>query len=175
MNYSVKRTCKDCNHIDVYSVTKIEAAFFDSPSSPKFWKMPCSRCKSKNCGETSYPVVRMDQALLDIWGNDSKLFFLSQDEELILAEIDYLPMILKAIDEGNYLKRKIEVLIEAVCVLLYDNTPNLKEYSKEENEDRERVAAMIRPELIKRKEKVFAARKKIWGYVKKVVFPQIGL
>ncbi|MFK7905168.1 MAG: hypothetical protein AB8B69_08590 [Chitinophagales bacterium] len=174
MKYSIKRTCKDCNHRDVYPVTKIEAAFEGSNSS-KVWKMSCSKCGSKNCSGVSYSTVSIDKELLDIWGKNPKLFFLSQDEELILAEIDYLPMILKAIDENNYLKGKIEVLIEAICVLLYDNTANREEYSKEGNESREQIAAMIRPELIKRKEKVFAARKRIWGYVKKIVFPQIGL
>jgi len=174
MSYSVKRTCKGCNHTDVVSVTKVEAAF-EGYNSAKIWKMSCSRCKSKNCGSISYPMVSIDQELLDIWGTNPKLFFLSQDEELILAEIEYLPMILKAIDEGTYLKRKIEVLIEAVCVLLYDNTVKRKEYSKGYIEVGEKIAAMVRPELVKRKEKVFAARKKIWDYVKKVVFPQIGL
>ncbi len=174
MKYSTKRTCKDCNHIDIYPVTKIEAAFEGSNSS-KIWKMPCSKCGSKNCSGVSYSIVSIDQELLDIWGKDSKLFFLSQDEELILAEIDYLPIILKAIDEGNYLKGKIEVLIEALCVLLYDNTVKRKEYSKEYIEAGEEIATMVRPELIKRKDMVFAARKRIWDYLKKGVFPQIGL
>ncbi|MBO9701372.1 MAG: hypothetical protein J7604_14275 [Sporocytophaga sp.] len=98
-----------------------------------------------------------------------------QDEELLLAKLDYLPMTLKAIDEQKYPKHKIDILIESICVLLYDNTFQSEEYSNEENELRQRIAEEVRPELIKRKDKILEAELHIMDYIKNVVFPQIGI
>ncbi|WP_211236727.1 hypothetical protein [Sporocytophaga myxococcoides] len=100
---------------------------------------------------------------------------MDQDEELFLAELDYFPMLLKAIDEQAYLKRKIDILIESICVLLYDNTFQSEEYTDEENEQRQRIAEEVRPELIKRKDKIIKAEGYIRDYVKEFVFPQIGI
>ena len=121
------------------------------------------------------PFVQIDKEILDIWGNDSELYLNPQDEEIILAEMHYFPMILNSINEGKYLKRKLEILLESICILLYDNTINSDEYSYEENAKRKKNAEIIRPELIKLKDKIKESEKHIMEYIKVIVFPQIGL
>jgi len=110
-----------------------------------------------------------------MWGNDRELRFLDQDEELMLAEFEYLPMLLNAIDDSSYMGAKIDILIEAICILLYDNTSGSEEYSDSENVDRERIARQIRQELIKRKQIIIESQAYMRDYVKEVVYPQIGI
>lgn len=62
---------------------------------------------------------------------------MEQDEEIILAEMDYFPMIIKAIDDAKYLEKKINILLESICVLLYNNIISSEEYTEAENNHRE--------------------------------------
>lgn len=172
--YKINRTCKDCKNIDSFPLTKLEAAF-DLFDSQKIWNTDCSKCGSKNCQSTNWQGSQLNQELLDIWGNNLNLAFMKQDEEILLAELDYFPMLLKAIDEQTYLKRKIDILIESICVLLYDNTFQSEEYTNEENELRQRIAEKVRPELIKSKDKILEAEQYIMDYIKDVVFPEISI
>lgn len=43
-------------------------------------------------------------------------------------------MILKAMDDDKYLKRKTEIMIESIYISLYDHIASQVEYSKKENE-----------------------------------------
>lgn len=174
MSYLAERRCKDCGNVDIFPLTKMEAAFW-LYNTKKIWNTPCKKCSSTNCASTKHPSVRIDQELLDIWGNDPKLYFLSQDETLIISEVNYVPLLLQAIDKGDYLKDKIDVLIEAVCVILYDNSADLEEYSKEERRKMAEISTQLIPELVKRKKRIWEAKNHIWAHVKEVIFPQIGL
>ncbi|MEN2399289.1 hypothetical protein GKZ90_0005845 [Flavobacterium sp. MC2016-06] len=174
MKYQLIRTCKDCKNEDAFEFTKIQSAFklYDSN---EIWKKNCSKCNSLNCSSLHHPFVKLDKEVLDIWGNDEKLYLNPQDEEIILAEMHYLPIILTAINEGKYLNSKINVLIESICILLYDNTVICNDFSKQENKEREKNAKIILPELIKIKNKIKESEENIMEYIKVVVFPQIEI
>ncbi|MFK7971134.1 MAG: hypothetical protein AB8F95_12240 [Bacteroidia bacterium] len=174
MKYQLSRTCGDCEYIDFFDLTKIEAAF-DLYDHAAIWKSPCTQCGSEKANALGLNKPDFDKALLDLWGNDPKLFFMSQDEDLLLAEIEYLPLLLQTIDEDKYLEHKIHILVGALCILLYDHTVAPEEYTEQENKEREEIAQKVRPELIKRKRKIIEASAWIGDYVKKVVFPQIGI
>jgi hypothetical protein len=73
------------------------------------------------------------------------------------------------------LKSKIEILIESLCILLYDNIANSDEYSEVENKEREKNAKIIRPELIKLKNRIKNMEEYLMDYIKVVVFPQIEI
>ena len=132
-------------------------------------------CGSDKAYSLQHAHPKLDKEILDIWGNDPKLFLMIQDEEIFLAEYDYFPMLLKAIDESKYPKSKIDVLIEAICVLLYDNTVAPEEYSEKENRERESIAKKVRPELIKRKNRIIEAGDLVMEYIQEIVYPQIGI
>ena len=170
MKYYFYKTCDECNNDDSYEINKFEAAFetYD-------FDVPCSKCGSKKYSSIGHQRPELDKELLDIWGSNTELHFMQQDEELLLAELENLPMILKAIDESKYHKRKIDVLIEAICVILYNNTFSPEEFSEKENLERKTIADQVRPELMKRKKRISEASDVIMPYIKEVVFPQIGL
>jgi hypothetical protein len=152
----------------------MEAAF-ELYDSSKIWKTKCTKCSSTKCYSLQHAHPKLDNEILDIWGHDPNLFLMIQDEELFLADYDYFSMILNAIDESKYPKRKIDVLIESICILLYDNTAAPEEYSKKENDEREQMAKRIRPELIKRRSRIIDAGDAVMDYIQEVVYPQIGI
>lgn len=183
MKYYITRTCKDCKNKDLFEFTKIEATFrlYDSN---KIWNFTCTKCHSTKCSSVSYSPPKIDKELLDIWGANPNYYFMEQDEDIILADIDYLNLFLDAIDNNSYPKEKIDILIAACCILLYDNTWDLKDFAQEntpiedledKNKDAQKRADKVRKELLKRKDKVKAAKNSIMDYIKKVVFPQIRL
>jgi len=172
--YNLTRTCKDCKNVDTTKLTKVDAAF-ELYDSNVIWKTPCSKCGSINCDSLGLNHPTLDKELLDLWGNDPELFLMEQDQELLLAEYEYFPMLINAIDESAYLKNKVDVLIEAICILLYDNTVSSDEYSDKENEERESIANKVRPELIKRKDRIIEADDAVMEYIQIVVYPQIGI
>ena len=174
MTYLTTRTCKDCKHVDSFELTKVQAAF-PSLDAKEIWNRPCSKCGSQNCLALSRGQPNIDQELLDIWGKDTALFFMEQDESIILAELDFFPIMLQAIDEEKYLKPKIDILIEAICVLLYDNIVAPEEYTVQENKAREKIVQEVKPELIKRRQKIAEAGEAIMDYIREVVYPEIGL
>lgn len=174
MDFWVTRSCKTCGYEETIELAKMDAAFhlYDSAA---LWKKECPACKSTECKSVSYPLVKLDKQLLDIWGNNLQLTLMEQDEELLLAEVEYLPMILQAIDEKQYLPAKINTLLEALCVLLYDNLANSFEYSPKENLLRAHIVNRVKPELVKRKDLIRGASQSISDYIKEVVFPEIEL
>ena len=174
MEYNLKRTCANCKNVDLFPVSKMEATF-ELYNSSEIWKTKCTKCGSEKAYSLQHATPKLDKEILDIWGNDPKLFLMIQDEEVFLAEYDYFPMLLEAIDESRYLKSKIDVLVESICVLLYDYTVAPEEYSEKENKERESIAEKIRPELIKRKNRIVNAGDTIMDYIKEVVYPQIGI
>lgn len=66
-------------------------------------------------------------------------------------------------------------MIEAICVLLYDNTVAPEEYSEKENCERENIAEKVRSELIKRKNRIIEAGDSVMEYIQEIVYPQIGI
>lgn len=174
MKYNLIRTCKDCKNQDIFEFTKIQAAF-ELYNSSEIWKMKCSKCNSTNCYCIEHPYVKLDQEIFDLWGNNEHFFLSSQDEEIILAEMDNFSMILSAIKDEKYLNSKISILVESLCILLYDNTVECIDYNEEENQERAKNAQIIRPELIKIKDLIKANEVEIMDYLKVVVFPQLGI
>jgi len=152
MKYNVERECRDCKNTDLYPFSKTAIAFklYDET---KIWQNNCTKCGSINSSFVSYENL-FDKELLDIWGYDTALHFIDQDEEIILAEMDNLVSILQAIDEAKYPKSKISVLVQTICILLYDNVIAEEEYTKEENLIRSGNATIVRTELVKRKDTI---------------------
>lgn len=174
MEYKLTRICENCKNEDVFEFTKIQTAF-DLYDVDEIYNRPCSKCYSLIPECLNLPFVKLDKEILDMWGNNEELYLNPQDEEIILAEMHYFPLILNSINEGQYLKRKIEILLESICILLYDNTVSSNEFSEEENIERKKNVEIIRPELIRLKDKIKESEKHIMEYIKVVVFPQIEL
>ena len=174
MNYNLLKTCKVCKNIDSFELTKVQAAF-ELYDQNKIWNTECSKCKSSKTESLSLNKPDIDEELLEIWTNNESYYFMQQDEELIIAEISNYHQILKLIDSNEINLSKVEILINSLCVLLYDNAVNDFEYSQEENKTRKEILVEILPELKKRKELLLKFESNIPNYIKDEIFPIIFL
>lgn len=178
--FVIRRTCKNCQNIDELEITEREAAFEEIRSQKELnWNTPCKKCNSTSCTSLSYPFVNYyKKEIFEEWKYNEKLHFYCQDEDIILADIDNLDNILEGIDNEKTLFCKKSILLETLCVLLYDNTFYSDEFNMDEEADRKLNAEILRPELIKRKDKIEKLGIDlgyISDYIKEVVFPQIGI
>ena len=106
-------TCADCDKANQEPLTKHQAAFFDSlPLSFK-----CKICSSEKRSGSSHAMTEIDDELLSAWLDDESLYFMSQDEDLIMADIPTTRLI-KAIDQGSSMR--VAQLLEVLCVKLHD-------------------------------------------------------
>lgn len=172
MEYKISKTCKRCKNIDYFPLTKIESAF-DIYDEKKLWETPCNKCGIVDVESISFEKPNIDSELLNIWGNNPNYYFMEQDEELIISDVENYNEILKIIDENSFPEYKISVLVESLCTLLYDNIVNDYEYTKTENIERENVKNLILPELQKRKELIQSFSNEIRDYIKIETFPLI--
>ena len=160
MKYSLIKTCKCGNDYEV-SLTKKEAAF--DLYNKTIWNSRCSKCGSTECLSIGLDKPDFDKELMLEWGNNHDLHFSEQDEDLMLADEKNIDLILDIIDNHSILNEKRNILIEALCVIIYDNPSN------------NRVTNNVIKELKQRKEMVLLAECSILNYIKKEVFPKIGL
>jgi hypothetical protein len=63
-----------------------------------------------------------DYELLKEWATNHELFLMPQDEELLLADGKYLDDILNILDTLSIPDQKINLLLDALCVIVYDNS-----------------------------------------------------
>lgn len=175
MKYHLIRTCK-CGNTDEIELTKREAAF-DLYDSKEIWNSKCSKCGGTKCVSTGLNKPDFDKELILEWGNNSDLYFMEQDEDLMLAEEKYIDVILDIVDNHKILAEKRNILIEALCVLIHDNSKELidEDLNSEESDSRTKIADRVANELKTRKELVLLAENWIMDYIKEKAFPRIGL
>ncbi|MES2765802.1 MAG: hypothetical protein V4642_08040 [Bacteroidota bacterium] len=165
--YKIERTCSNCGHKQQIEVSKREAAF-EIYDISKLLPPECIQCSGKSF-ITSYQTPNLDKELLEEWAADLELSLMPQDEELLLAEGEYLEMILEVLDNPETLKQKQVVLMEALCVIIYDNS--MADNPQKDSKLKKRVIT----ELNKRKDKLLFCSDCINGYIKDIVFPQLDL
>ncbi|MDM1298328.1 hypothetical protein HXZ94_07410 [Empedobacter falsenii] len=170
MDYYIILTCKDCFHEEKIAITKIEAAF-DLYDSKALWEKPCLSCSSVAKQSMTYSKSKLDKELMELWLKNDNYHFLEQDEELLLAEIENLELILFALDHENISENRELTLVETLCVLIYDNHANEEELSEDDKVKRKRNLEKVLPEVIKRKHLIEKHKDDILDYLYKVVEP----
>ncbi|HLP11172.1 MAG TPA: hypothetical protein VK177_04510 [Flavobacteriales bacterium] len=95
---------------------------------------------------------------------NDELYIDEQDEEIILAKEINLALILELVDDPVTLRSKKQTLYAALCVLIYDSINS-----------NNKLLELVRTELIKRKEDFLKTEPFIMDYIRKKVFPIIGL
>jgi len=165
-DWKIERTCSNCGHKDELLITKLEAAF-ELVKISDVLGSTCSRCSSTTF-TTAYEMPDLDFDLLKEWATNTELYLMEQDEELLLADEKYLNMILQVLDTIAIPEHKRNVLLDALCVIVYDNT--LERNPKGDKKLRSRVIE----ELNKRQEMLKLADGFIMDYIKKVVYPQLA-
>ncbi|MFY7669824.1 hypothetical protein ACOSP6_01920 [Tenacibaculum sp. MEBiC06402] len=164
MKYEYQKACK-CGNVDSIEVTRKEAAF--GLKEKEIWSQKCSKCGNKDFTSLSHPQPDFEIDLLLEWANNPDYFFMEQDEDLMLAEEKNIETILEVLDNHQILKQKRNILIEALCVIIYDNSNSDK--------GNQNLINRVANELKKRKTDVLNAQDWIMDYIKEVAFPIIGI
>lgn len=173
-DYRIERTCRNCNYIDIFPLSKEEAAF-GLYNAKQIWETSCSECGSSDAKFTSLIGPKIDESLIELWGRNPDYVFYEQDEEILIAGEDNYKIILRFIDEKKFSDKKMTILICSLCILLYDNIGNEKDYTIEENKRRKTIVKSLLRELRIRKSVVYSVEENLAGYVKQTVFPLLDL
>ncbi len=163
MKYEYEIQCK-CGHTETIEVTRKEACF--GLKEREILNKKCLKCGKSNTKSMSHSMVEIDKDLLLEWGNNEDYRFLEQDEELILAEEEYIDVILDVLDNHQILQDKRNSLIEALCVLIFDNV----KIDSKANQD---LIDRLVKELKKRPTDVSNAKNLISDYIAEVVLPML--
>ncbi|AWW29161.1 hypothetical protein DN752_02830 [Echinicola strongylocentroti] len=166
-SYTIERECSNCGSKEQISVSRREAAFE---------LVDINEVVGKNCKKCSatkfiiyYQTPDLDFELLKEWATNPELYLMGQDEELLLADEKYLDNILNILDNVALLDHKRNLLMDALCVIVYDNT--IDDNKQKDENLKERVIK----ELNKRIYQLKQADDWIMDYIKEVVYPQLEL
>jgi hypothetical protein len=114
------RTCGDCDNQETRELDKIDAAFVKHSR----WDDPCRECGSEQFSSKSLPMPRLDNEILEAWAKTPDLQLLDQDEDLILAAVENLPLLKSFVVRDDVLPEKRAMLLSALCVLISDSDPD---------------------------------------------------
>ena len=143
---------------------------FDLFDTNKFWGTPCAICGGK-IDRVSKSNFEITDELFDIWAsNPDYQFSEGFYEDLDLAKMEYLPMVLKAVDDKNFPNPKKSVVVGALCALWYNNYefPNCY-YPIQELKQMRQNREILQPILLERKETILYYQDLMWDYVWEVV------
>lgn len=167
-DYQIERECTHCGFEAKALLTKREAAFrlFDTH---ELFGSACPRCGGKDfSGSASLPML--DKELISEWTQNENLNF-SQDEELILGNGEYFNLIIEALNNPQTLLHKKYVLLDALCIIVFDETVDRDDGWKPDIN----LKQLAIKELNARKDLLIQAGDWIMGYVQKVVYPQLDI
>lgn len=157
------------NHKNNTTLTLLEVAF-DLFDKNKLWDTPCAICggKIESMSKSDFEIT---DELFNIWANNPNYQFSEGfDEDLDLAEIKYLPMLLKAIDDENFPNAKKVVVVRALCALWYNNYEFPKsDYGTLELKQMRQNREILKPILLERKDIILYYKDLMWDYIWRVV------
>ena len=107
--------------------------------------------------------------MISEWAKNEALYFLSQDEDLIVGTSEYYELIIQVLAGPETLLHKKYALLSALCVIVFHNTIEGGRNRKPDINLKQRAIE----ELNNRKELLIQAGDWIMDYIKKVVYPQL--
>lgn len=170
--YTIERACSNCGNKERIRVSKREAAF-ELVNIGEVVGENCKKCLGLTFS-FFYQTVELDLELIIEWATNSDLRLMPQDEALLLAEEKYVEYILAILDSVSISYRKRNVLMEALCVIVFDNTVDNNPIEDNQHCDEKLKQRVIR-ELNKHTEKLKQADDWIADYIKEVVYHQLDL
>ena len=111
-------------------------------------------------------MPKLDADIMEVWVADEKLSLMDQDEDIILASEKNLELLTEHVTSEELGINKRTTLLSALCVLVYDSN---------ESEDRQLIEDATK--FLRTNRHLFKeiGDGAIFDYVKKVVYPKIGL
>ena len=111
--------------------------------------------------------------ILEAWASDEGLSFLSEDEDLMMADAATLPLLQSMVRRSDIPTVKRGVLLSAICVLVFDNVPDWDDDEPDCDPDVGQEALSF---LVEHKALIGEIGDDgISDYLKEVVYPLIGL
>lgn len=156
------RQCKKCKHRQRYDYPKREVAFGLHNDDP----FHCSNCNYDTSDYGEVHCNKLDGDIMSEWIVNPDVYLLEQDEELFLADVNYLDLLLKYLDDKRTLREKKIILLEALCVIIYDGVKN--------NTDKDHLDR-LKIELLKRKQLLLDLKDSVMTYLTDVAYPFLGL
>lgn len=161
------RRCTKCGWNEERSLERRDAAFQIVPSSSE----PCPNCYARSWAGGSEQAT-LTPELLTEWATDATLYLVEQDEELMLADDSHVETLLAVLDSGIALPENRGIIIEALCIIVYDG---LNSENPLPSAERQHVAQRVIAELIERRPAVLEHRTAVMDYVQRVVFPRLDI
>jgi len=160
--FEQSRTCSDCGSEETRKLEKLQAAFIQHYD----WNDPCSGCGGTRFSTMSMPMPNLDLEIMEAWIADDDLNLMDQDEDIILASKENLELLKAFVVRDDATLEKRSMLLSALCVLVHDC---------DESEDGQTLEDSI--EFLKDNRQLFEeiGDYAIFDYIKKVVYPKIGL
>jgi hypothetical protein len=165
--YSQSRKCGKCGNEESRVLSLEDAAF----EKTRRWMQPCGKCGSVQFSSEGCPLPDMNRELFERWIHDDDLTVLSQDEDLVIGTGENLRLLEEFLQRQDALPGKRATILSAICVVLYDNRPDIDSEVSRNPEFASSAAG-----ILKRNMKVFDEINElcISDYIKKVVYPLIG-
>lgn len=146
--YTLERHCAACGHCNRVLLSREQAAF-DLYDRERLWQhTPCSRCGACKTASLACDKPDLDAALLELWAQQPDWHFFQQDEDLYLAELAYLPLLLQTFDAAPLTPAKKAVLASALCMLLFNALPasaDSNETALQKQQQRQQLLSVLRP------------------------------
>ncbi|MBK9452815.1 MAG: hypothetical protein IPN95_26020 [Bacteroidetes bacterium] len=138
-------------------------------------QLPCPACGANRYASCKYYHPPIDEEILTVWSRYTDVCFSSQDEDLLLASVEYLPWMEKLIDDPLTHPRKRGDLVCAIITLIFNATPSPgSKWSEAELAQceilRERAIAFLKPRIPVE----MLPHYHHWGYIARIVYPQLG-
>lgn len=115
-DYPQTRVCGACGFSDQRTLDEMQAAFEET----RAWTEPCVRCGSSKFRSESCAMPDLSERQLEYWAERESVCFLSEDEDIILAQADKLELLLACFDSGRTLMARKRVLLAALFCIVYD-------------------------------------------------------
>lgn len=166
------KTCVN-GHAKMIGLTPLEA-MFELYNFKQIWDTPCAVCgaKTESLG-LSKPDLTAE--LLEIWASHPNYHFWVQDEDIFLAEMEHLPLLLQALDSPDFPKGKTSIIVSALCVLWYENGVfSAEDHTPQEQKTMLHNQKILRPLLLERKEMILLHKNAISGYIWKEIKRLLG-
>ena len=160
--FEQSRTCSDCESEETRKLKKLQAAFIQH----SHWDQPCEECGGSQFSTMSLPMPNLDSEIMEAWIADENLDLMEQDEDLILASKENLPLLKDFVVRDDAKPHKRTMLLSALCVLAYDSNDSGDASTLEET-----------IKFLKNNRHLFEeiGDESIFDYIKKLIYPKIGL
>jgi hypothetical protein len=114
-NCRQSRVCAQCSFEQERMLEPVVAAF----EHGRVWRDPCAKCGSRKFRSMTCTGVGVSPETMEVWSIDKKACFISQDEQLLLEQVENIDLLIEYLGRPATLKQKKKMLLAAVLTLLY--------------------------------------------------------